>query len=85
MNVHFFAAARAAAGTASYQVPADFETLGEVLDYLKSNIVGSTAGGMSFEQVLEQCSFLIDGSASDTTASVKGATRLDVLPPFAGG
>lgn len=85
MKVHFFAAARAAAGTASYEVPATFETLGEVLEFLKQSLTGSTAGGMSFAQVLEQCSFLLDGVASEAGASVRDATRLDVLPPFAGG
>lgn len=87
MDVHFFAAARAAAGCSTLQVPAEIkaETLEDVVNYLKENISGSTAGGMSFAQVLEQCSFLVDGAASDSTASVAGATRLDVLPPFAGG
>lgn len=89
MLVHFFAAARAAAGASTLEVPAEVlaqsDTLGDLLAYLGENISGSTAAGMSFAEVLSQCSFLLDGVASEPTAPLVNAARLDVLPPFAGG
>ncbi|MBM7051864.1 MULTISPECIES: MoaD/ThiS family protein [unclassified Rothia (in: high G+C Gram-positive bacteria)] len=88
MNVHFFAAARAAAGTSSAEVSLEDlkePTLAALLNYLPTRFTGTTAAGMSLGQVLAQCSFLIDGESSPATASLAGATRVDVLPPFAGG
>lgn len=89
MLVHFFAAARAAAACSTYEVPeqvvASAVSLADVVDHLGSVFTGSTPAGMPFVQVLEQCSFLVDGVASALDVPVAGAARLDVLPPFAGG
>ena len=65
IQVNLYAAARAAAGTSSVQVPP-----------------GSLA------DVIERCSFLIDGLAVHGTPSdieVTVGQQVDVLPPFAWG
>ncbi|WP_165242816.1 MoaD/ThiS family protein [Corynebacterium lizhenjunii] len=86
LDVHYFAAARQAAGTAgeSVEVPAG-ATLADALATLRATHSGTTAAGMSFAQVLEQCSFLVDGRNAQPQDSLAGAQRLDILPPFAGG
>ncbi len=78
VEVHLFAAARAAAeGTSVVCVPAG--SLAEVLAAAVSQAPG-LAG------VLPRCSVLVDGVAGhDDTVIVAGGTRVDVLPPFAGG
>lgn len=83
VDVHYFAAARAAAGRA--QDTADAATLGELLDVLRQRHTGSTEAGMSFAEVLERCTFLVDGASATEDAVLAGASRVDVLPPFAGG
>ena len=83
IDVHYFAAARAAAGRA--QDTAEASTLGELLDVLRQRHTGSTEAGMSFAQVLERCTFLADGARATEDAVLSDASRVDVLPPFAGG
>ena len=83
VDVHYFAAARAAAGRA--QDTAEASTLGELLDVLRQRHTGSTEAGMSFAQVLERCTFLVDGASATEDAVLSDASRVDVLPPFAGG
>ena len=73
MQIHFFAAARAASGVAETQ-----EKLGEAF-------TGKTASGMTLAQVMHQCSFLIDGTRSELDTVLTDNARVDVLPPFAGG
>nr|NLI50425.1 MoaD/ThiS family protein [Propionibacterium sp.] len=77
-TVRYFAAAAAAAGTPSEQLPA--ATLGALLGVLRDS------HGAEFAQVLGRCSVLVDGVASTDPATpvAEGAT-VDVLPPFAGG
>ena len=71
LTVHYFAAARAAAG---------------VVVQLGKDHTGTTAAGMSLKEVLGRCSFLIDGAGNTVMDSpLAGVTRVDVLPPFAGG
>ncbi|APT91697.1 molybdopterin biosynthesis protein MoaD2 [Corynebacterium phocae] len=84
IEVHYFAAARQAAGVACEQVPAT-ATLGELVRYLGNAHDGATAAGMHFPEVLARCSFLADGVAAHTQDSLAGVARVDVLPPFAGG
>ncbi|MBK4149474.1 MoaD/ThiS family protein [Corynebacterium macginleyi] len=85
LTVHYFAAARAAAGVASEQVKAP-TTLGQLIDQLAKDHTGTTDAGMSMKEVLERCNFLIDGAGNTQADSpLQGATRIDVLPPFAGG
>ncbi|WP_408932212.1 MoaD/ThiS family protein [Corynebacterium sp. YSMAA1_1_D6] len=83
VDVHYFAAARAAAGRA--QDTAEAATLGELLNVLRDRHTGSTEAGMSFAEVLERCTFLVDGASASEDAVLSGASRVDVLPPFAGG
>ncbi len=40
---------------------------------------------MGLGEVLERCTFLVDGKNAERAATLEGATRVDVLPPFAGG
>ena len=83
VDIHYFAAARAAAGRA--QDTAQAATLGELLDVLRARHTGSTEAGMSFAEVLERCTFLVDGASATGDAVLTDASRVDVLPPFAGG
>lgn len=76
-EVHLFAAARAAAGEAVLTVQG--ETLGQVL----AAAVGQAPGLAS---VLDRCSVLVDGvAAHEDDMRVPPGSRVDVLPPFAGG
>lgn len=88
MDIYFFAAARAAAGISHTSISLDeldSPTLASLLSCLSTHFTGTTATGMSLSQVLERCSFLVDGEASATDTSLVTAQRVDVLPPFAGG
>lgn len=78
VEVHLFAAARAAAEGVSVLHAAP-GTLAEVL----AAAVGQAPG---LGQVLPRCSVLIDGLAGhDDDVEVMPGARIDVLPPFAGG
>lgn len=78
VEVHLFAAARAAAEGTSVLVVRP-GTLAEVLDAAVRQAPG-LAG------VLPRCSVLVDGVAGhDETVTVAAGARVDVLPPFAGG
>ena len=83
VDVHYFAAARAAAGRA--QDTAEAATLGELLNVLRDRHTGNTEAGMSFAEVLQRCTFLVDGASASEDAVLSDASRVDVLPPFAGG
>lgn len=77
VEVHLFAAARAAVGESTVTAPPG--TLGSVLDDLQARFPG-------FARVRPQCSYLLDEvSCSDEGAVVGAGSRVDVLPPFAGG
>lgn len=77
IEVHLFAAARSAAGTEVLLVRGG--TVAEAL----ATAVGAAPG---LEAVLGRCSVLVDGVATHDHAQAIGpGTRLDVLPPFAGG
>lgn len=79
VEVHLFAAARAAVGASLVQ--AEPASLGALLaDIERSH--------PAFAQVRPRCSILIDGTAvhGDVDAILVAAgSRIDVLPPFAGG
>lgn len=93
MQINFFAAARAAAGTPSLtvelgQLPAP--TLAGLQGYLTREFTGATPSGQTLADILPRCTFLVDGVAAspevqDNPAVLQEARRLDVLPPFAGG
>ncbi len=79
MEVHLFAAARSAVGQGS--VTASGTTLAAVVE----SLIGDYPG---FAAVAPRCSYLVDGLAVHgdlDLVSLLGATRVDVLPPFAGG
>ena len=79
MEVHLFAAARSAVGQGS--VTASGKTLAAVLE----SLIGDYP---AFAAVAPRCSFLVDGLAVHgdlDLVNLIGASRVDVLPPFAGG
>lgn len=77
VQVHLFAAARAAAGRSVIEVGPG--TLGEVL-------AAAVASAPGLEEVLGRCSVLVEGLvAPDRGQAVAPGARVDVLPPFAGG
>jgi sulfur-carrier protein len=76
VEVHLFAAARAAVGTSQLSVaPA---RLSGILDALEAEHPG-------FAGVRPRCSYLVDGTAVHDDVTVAAGSRVDVLPPFAGG
>ena len=85
MQIHFFAAARAASGVAETQMSlTDLAepTLRALVEKLGGEFTGKTASGMT---LAHQCSFLIDGTRSELDTVLTDNARVDVLPPFAGG
>lgn len=77
VEVHLFAAARAAVGES--MVPAGAGTLASILDDVARRYP-------DFARVRPQCSFLVNEvSCSDPAAVIAAGSRIDVLPPFAGG
>ena len=81
VRVRYFAAARAAAGTAEETVTLTGRST--VADLLRAVC---DAHGRALAKVLDRCSYLLDEVAVHGTGQplTDGAT-LDVLPPFAGG
>ncbi|MFI1965890.1 MoaD/ThiS family protein [Streptomyces pathocidini] len=82
-TVRYWAAAKAAAGTA--EEPYEAATLAEALEAAR----GLHAERPEFARVLLRCSFLVDGDpvgtrVHDTVTLAEGGT-VEVLPPFAGG
>lgn len=83
MRIHYFAAARAAAGVAEEEV-GEYPTLGRLLaDASLRHPAPQT--GLTLGEVLTRCTFLVDGRRADLDTPLAGASRVDVLPPFAGG
>lgn len=77
VEVHLFAAARAAVGEGIVMVQPG--TLESVLEDLCTRFP-------SFTAVRPRCSYLLDEvSCADLHAVIAGGSRIDVLPPFAGG
>lgn len=86
MDIHYFAAARAARGLAHESITTAATTLAELVDELgRLPDVGTTDSGFSLAQVLSRCSFLVDGRHAEMDTMIGAAGRVDVLPPFAGG
>ena len=75
--MRYFAAAADAAGREDETLPA-VATVGELRSLLASRY------GSAMERVLASGSFLVDGVVSRDDSRTIG-TRVDVLPPFAGG
>ena len=83
--MHYFAAARQAAGVAQETVETQAATVAELVEELAGAHTGTTAAGMTLGEVCERCTFLVDGVAAGLDARLDGVARVDVLPPFAGG
>ncbi|MCB5166207.1 MoaD/ThiS family protein [Streptomyces bambusae] len=80
-TIRYWAAAKAAAGTA--EEPYSAETLAEALDAVRERHPGELSA------VLRRCSFLVDSDpvgkrSHDAVRLTEGGT-VEVLPPFAGG
>jgi len=76
VEIHLFAAARAAVGASS--LTAEPAALSVVLDRI-------SAEHPDFAAVRPRCSYLVDGVTVHGDAVVPPGSRVDVLPPFAGG
>lgn len=86
MQIHYFGAARAAAGVAEETLAEAPGTLGELLELLAATHTGTTDAGSTLGEIFNHCSFLVDSTRTDDTSlSLTGASRVDVMPPFAGG
>jgi len=76
VDVHLFAAARAAVGTSVLSVsPGPLSVI----------LGGIEAEHAAFADVRPRCSYLVDGTSVHDDVVVAGGSRIDVLPPFAGG
>lgn len=80
-TIRYWAAARAAAGTA--EEPYDATTLAEALESARERHAPQLA------EVLDRCSFLVDGQPvgrrDPRAVRLAEAGTVEVLPPFAGG
>lgn len=85
MEINYFAAARAARGVEQEKRENPPATLGELLDELAAENPEPPAPGLALGEVLDRCSFLLDGHRAPRDAALDGIERLDILPPFAGG
>ena len=85
MDIHYFAAARAARGVDRETIAGQDATLRDLLIRLGEENTDTTAAGMTLAQVFDRCTFLIDGRSAQPDPSLAGVSRVDVLPPFAGG
>ena len=83
VRVRYWAAARAAAGRDTDDVPG--ETLAEVLDAVRQ----LHADKAKFAQVVGVCSVLVGerpvGSQDPSTVRIDAGETVELLPPFAGG
>ncbi|MBV2356830.1 MoaD/ThiS family protein [Streptomyces sp. J2-1] len=81
VTVRYWAAAKAAAGTA--EEPLEADTLADALAAVRERHPGE------LPRVLKRCSFLIDGAPAGTrpheTVRLAEGGTVEVLPPFAGG
>lgn len=80
-TIRYWAAAKAAAGIAEESYRAS--TLAEALEAARQ------AHGPEFGQVLQRCSYLVNGdpvgTREHTTIHLAEGGTVEVLPPFAGG
>jgi molybdopterin converting factor small subunit len=75
--VNFYAAAKAASGSATLKIPAG--TLGALIDEL-------TSRSPELAKLLPTCSYLLNGEACEDRGQILvEGDNLDVLPQFAGG
>jgi len=81
VQVRYFAAARAAAGSDEEPVTVESPaTVASVIDSI------TTRHGDALARVLTRCSYLLGATAvHELSTPVRAGDQLDVLPPFAGG
>lgn len=80
VTVRYFAGARAAAGTPEEAIGLP---PGATVGGLVETLVGQH--GPDLARVLTACSFLVDEVAGGPERALRDGSRVDVLPPFAGG
>ncbi|MFH8366422.1 MoaD/ThiS family protein [Streptomyces sp. NPDC018031] len=82
-TIRYWAAAKAAAGTA--EEPYAAATLADALEAARQRHTARP----EFARVLLRCSFLVDGepvgTRDHTTVTLAEGSTIEVLPPFAGG
>jgi molybdopterin converting factor small subunit len=81
VHLHYWAGAKAAAGTATETVEAS--SVRRALE-----LVTAARPDGRFRRVLGACSLLVDGVAAheaDLDRALDGPVQVEVLPPFAGG
>lgn len=79
MHITYYAGAADAAGTDHEQLDTPDTTAEQLVLLLSARHDG-------LARVLTSCSLLVDGSpAVDPQARISARSRVDVLPPFAGG
>ncbi|HAQ60081.1 MAG TPA: molybdopterin synthase sulfur carrier subunit [Microbacterium sp.] len=79
MQISYYAGAADAAGLETEQLDADQLTVTELIGML-----GTLHDGLA--PVLTRCSLLVDGQrVDDPEELISAGSRIDVLPPFAGG
>jgi molybdopterin converting factor small subunit len=82
IQVRYFAAAKAAVGTAEERIDPVPATIGELVGALASRAPDARAAAAVFDR----CSYLHNGRATtDPRTALADGDTLDVLPPFAGG
>jgi molybdopterin converting factor small subunit len=77
--MHYWAAARAAAGVETEPVEAG--TLAEALE----RVIARRPGDGRLRSVLETSSFLVNGTRAAADVTLEEAAVIEVLPQFAGG
>lgn len=94
LTVNYYAAAKASVGQDTQQLDYDAlprddagqVTRGAVENALIAAHPTAPAGEQPLAEVLERCSFLLDGQACpEPETPISDGSALDVLPPFAGG
>ena len=80
ITIRYFAAAAAALGI-------DEETITQAnAPNIGAIVQQRSATSLAAAQVLARCSFIVDGKATrDLSYPLNSGSKLDVLPPFAGG
>jgi sulfur-carrier protein len=76
-TIRYWAAARAAAGTAEESCTGD--VLADVVE------AAVASHGQELARVLGHCTFLVDGLRAHPSTPLPDGAVIEVLPPFAGG
>jgi molybdopterin synthase sulfur carrier subunit len=88
VDIHYFAAARAARGQSTETVDAGANglvTLADLVETLGREHTEHRAAGLTLAEVFGRCTFLADGRRAEPSAPLANVERIDIMPPFAGG